>query len=113
MVTPKVRQGDVVKINFDPYIGHEQSGYRPAVVVSNRLSHGWISVVFLCPVTHTDRKNPFHHKLNGYDFVDGFVLCDQIKSMDLAAREYHVIGHLKDQDISEIIEKIEMLIEVE
>ena len=27
-----VNQGDIVKINFNPKKGHEQSGYRPAVV---------------------------------------------------------------------------------
>ena len=38
-----VSQGDVLKINFDPQLGHEQSGYRPTVVVSNRMYQGWIS----------------------------------------------------------------------
>lgn len=28
-----VKQGDIIKINFNPQKGHEQSGYRPAVVV--------------------------------------------------------------------------------
>ena len=30
-----VKQGDIIKINFNPQKGHEQSAYRPAVVVSN------------------------------------------------------------------------------
>ncbi|WP_270022525.1 type II toxin-antitoxin system PemK/MazF family toxin, partial [Lactobacillus crispatus] len=28
-------QGDVIMMNFDPTKGHEQAGYRPALVVSN------------------------------------------------------------------------------
>ena len=30
-----VKQGDIIKINFNPQVGHEQAGYRPAVIVSN------------------------------------------------------------------------------
>lgn len=30
-----VSQGDIIKVNFNPQKGHEQAGYRPAVVVSN------------------------------------------------------------------------------
>ena len=78
----RLRQGDVVKVSFSPQVGHEQAGYRPAVVVSNRLLNDRISLAFMCPVTHTDKNNPFHYELTGYSFVNGFVLCDQLRSMD-------------------------------
>lgn len=32
-----VKQGNVVKINFDPSVGSEQAGYRPAVIISNNF----------------------------------------------------------------------------
>ena len=31
------RQGDIVYLDFVPTKGHEQTGYRPAVVVSNNV----------------------------------------------------------------------------
>ncbi len=108
-----VRQGNVLKINFNPQRGHEQAGYRPAIVVSNRILNDKVPLVFLCPVTHTKRNNPFHYELNGYGFVDGFVMCDQLKTMDLSAREYVVVGTLSERDTSEILNRIEMLIEKE
>lgn len=108
-----VRQGDILKISFNPQKGHEQAGFRPAVVISNRLMNERSMLAFLCPVTHTDRHNPFHYELQGYSFVDGFVMCDQLKVMDLSARKYHIEGHLKDEDIEAIILRIEMLIEKE
>ena len=109
----KLKQGDVVKISFNPQVGHEQAGYRPAVVVSNRLMNERISLAYMCPVTHTNRNNPFHYELKGYEFVDGFVMCDQIKSMDINAREITKIGSLKDSDICEILDRISMLLEKE
>ena len=30
-----VKQGDIIKVNFNPQAGHEQAGYRPALVISN------------------------------------------------------------------------------
>ncbi len=108
-----VKQGDVLKINFNPQKGHEQAGFRPAIVVSNKLLNDKATIAFLCPITHTDRKNPFHYQLCGYDFVDGFVMCDQLKTMDLSARKFSIEGSLKDKDIEEIISRIEMLVEKE
>ena len=109
----KLKQGDVVKVSFDPQMGHEQAGYRPAVVISNRLMNDRLSLVYMCPVTHTNRSNPFHYELKGYPFADGYVMCDQMKSMDINSRVFTKIGSLKDADIREIISRIEMLIEKE
>jgi mRNA interferase MazF len=32
------KQGDIVRMNFNPQAGHEQAGKRPAVIVSNKDS---------------------------------------------------------------------------
>ena len=111
MVT--VTQGDILKVNFNPQKGHEQAGYRPAVVVSNRLINNKTSLAFLCPITHTRRGNPFHYELCGYEDVDGFVMCDRLKTMDLNARQFEVIGYLSGNDTTEIIRRIEMIVEKE
>ncbi len=31
-----VKQGDIIKVDLNPTLGHEQSGYRPCVVLSNK-----------------------------------------------------------------------------
>ena len=66
-----------------------------------------------CPVTHTNRNNPFHYELTDYSYVNGYVMCDQIKTMDPKSRNYTHIGHLRDEDIVAILDRIEMLIEKE
>lgn len=35
----RLKQGDIIKLNFNPQSGHEQAGYRPALVVSNEVFH--------------------------------------------------------------------------
>lgn len=109
----KLKQGDVVKVSFDPQMGHEQAGYRPAVVVSNRLMNNRLSLVYMSPITHTNRNNPFHYELKGYSFVDGYVMCDQMRSMDVSSRTVTKIGSLRENDLCVILERIEMLLEKE
>jgi mRNA interferase MazF len=82
------RQGDIIKMNFNPTKGHEQKGNnRPAVVVSNasynRLGRG---VAMVCPITNTDRGLPLQPKLDNRTATTGVVMTDQVKSLDLTER---------------------------
>lgn len=40
----------------------------------------------VAPITHTDKNHPFHIKLQGTERVDGVILCDQAKMLDVNAR---------------------------
>ena len=82
-----VRQGDIIKISFNPQEGHEQAGYRPAVVVSNDFFNRRCSMTLLCPITDTNNKFPLHVPLDDRTETTGVVLCEQIRSMDLNARQ--------------------------
>lgn len=79
-------QGDIVYMDFDPQSGHEQKGRRPALVVSNNLFNRVSSLTMVCPITHTDRRNPFHLRLDSRTLTDGTVLCDQARMLDLTSR---------------------------
>jgi mRNA interferase MazF len=80
------RKGDFVALTFDPQSGHEQKGRRPALVVSNHLLNERTGLALVCPVTHTDRRIPFHIPLPRESVLTGFVMVDQVKSVDFAAR---------------------------
>ena len=53
-------KGDIITLSFDPQSGHEQRGRRPALVVSNDLFNRHTGLCMACPITNTDRANPFH-----------------------------------------------------
>jgi len=86
-----VNQGDIIKINFDPTAGHEQSGFRPALVVSNILYNTMSNLTIVCPITNTNKNHPFHVKLDSRTKTQGVVLCDQIRVLDLKARNAQII----------------------
>ena len=51
-----VSHGDIIKLNFNPQKGHEQAGYRPAVVISNGFFNKKTNLAILCPITNGNVK---------------------------------------------------------
>ena len=49
-------QGEIWEVYFNPTQGSEQSGGRPAVVVSGNTANQYLQVVIVCPLT-TSVKN--------------------------------------------------------
>jgi mRNA interferase MazF len=80
-------QGDLITLTFDPQSGHEQKGRRPAIVISNTLFNQKTRLTIVCPVTKTDRRYPFHIKIPNISSVSGFVMVDQVKSIDYQTRK--------------------------
>ena len=76
------RKGDFVSLNFDPQSGHEQCGRRPALVVSNTLFNQRTGLAIVCPLTNTDREFPFHVPIENDPKVTGYVMVEQVKSID-------------------------------
>lgn len=98
-----VKQGDIVKISFDPQIGHEQSGYRPAVVISNDFFNCKTNLTIVCPITNTDNRFPLHVSLDSRTKTTGVILCEHVKSLDLNARQYTVIEQLPRDILLKVI----------
>ena len=80
------KKGDLIALTFDPQAGHEQRGRRPALVVSNDLFNRHTGLCFACPITNTSRDYPFHVAVPGSTGVSGFVMVEQVKSIDYRAR---------------------------
>jgi len=46
-----IKSGDIWLIDFDPTIGHEQAGRRPAVVISGNAMNDHFGISIVCPLT--------------------------------------------------------------
>lgn len=97
------RKGDFVAVTLDPRAGHEQKGRRPALVVSNDLFNRHTGMAVACPITRTDRRFPFHVPVGEGLPVTGFVMVDQVKSMDFRARRAKRIGKAPDSLLNEVL----------
>ncbi|MGL4974444.1 MAG: type II toxin-antitoxin system PemK/MazF family toxin, partial [Bosea sp. (in: a-proteobacteria)] len=72
----------LVIIDFDPTIGHEQSGRRPAVIISETAYNDQSSCCVVCPITNNIAPWPFKVILPNDSVVSGAILVDQIKCVD-------------------------------
>ena len=109
----RLKQGDIIKLDFDPQTGHEQKGRRPAIVVSNSYFNRYSKMIMVCPITNTDKKHPFHIRLGEGIKTTGVVLCDQLKTLGIIARAYEFIENAPDETVQDIIGIIGNFMEAE
>lgn len=99
-----VDQGDIIKVNFNPQKGHEQAGYRPALVVSNNFFNEKTNLVIACPITNTDNNFPLHIHLDDRTETSGVILCEHVKTLDLKARGFKYVEKLPADIFSGVVE---------
>lgn len=108
-----VEQGDIIKLSFNPRKGHEQAGFRPALVISNNVFNKNTNLAILCPITNTNNKFPLHVALDRRTQTAGVILCEHIKSLDLNARENVFVEKcpkdILDQVINIVYSQVERL----
>ncbi len=105
--------GDIIKLNFSPTRGHEQDGYRPAMILTNpkkqnKLLNGMVSVA---PITHTKKGFPLHVDLDSRTKVQGTILLDQHRMVDLENRGFDYIESLPIDKLRQCKEILEALYE--
>jgi mRNA interferase MazF len=113
MVDPKPyvpKRGDVVWISFNPQAGHEQSGRRPAVILSPQPYNDKVGLALLCPITNQIKGYPFEVPIPSDQSVTGAVLADQVKSLDWRTRKAELICSLPPRTIAEVLQKIGLLL---
>ena len=110
MTTYVPQKGDFITVTFDPQSGQEQRGRRPALVVSNSLFNRHTGLAIVCPLTHTDRNFPFHVAVVNDPNVTGFVMVEQVKSIDFRTRKAKRIGRASDSVLKEVLSIIDVCI---
>jgi mRNA interferase MazF len=103
-------RGHLVWINFNPAVGREQQGRRPAVILSPKTYNKPSELVLLIPVTSRRKGYPFEQPLPAGSTITGVALCDQIKSMDWQNRDIQFIEALPSATMVQIRAKINTLI---
>ena len=101
-----VKQGTIIKINFNPQSGHEQAGYRPALVVSNDFFNEMTKLAIVCPITNTNSSFPLHIPLDDRTKTTGFVLCQHIRTLDINSRGYNVVEQIPNDILKKVIDVV-------
>ena len=102
--------GEVVWITLSPQAGHEQTGRRPALVLSPAAYNGKVGLAILCPITSQVKGYPFEVIIPGGLGVTGAILSDQAKSLDWRARDAQRICTLPPAIVSEVLRRLTALL---
>ena len=97
------RKGELITLTFDPQSAHEQRGRRPALVVSNDLFNRHTGLCIACPITNTRRDYPFHVAVPAGEGVTGFIMVEQVKSIDFRSRKARRLGKAPAEILQEVL----------
>jgi mRNA interferase MazF len=103
-------RGDVVWITLTPQAGHEQSGRRPALVLSPASYNEKVGLVILCPITSQIKGYPFEVLIPDSLEIKGVILSDQVKNLDWKVREVDFIDKLPLATVNEVLQKLNTLL---
>lgn len=103
-------RGHIVWISLYPQVGHEQTGRRPAVVLSPAAYNSKTRLAIFCPVTSVIKAYPFEVFIADNLEIKGVILSDQVKSLDWKIRNAEYICEVSRATMDEVLKKLHMLI---
>lgn len=94
--------GDIIKLSLSPTKGHEQDGYRPAVVLTNPKEQKILGgMVGIAPITRTKKGFPLHVDLDSRTKTQGSILIEHHRMVDLNSRTFKYIEPLHMEQLRE------------
>jgi len=103
-------RGDLVWISLDPQAGHEQSGRRPALVLSPAAYNAKTGLALCCPITSRVKGYPFEVELPAGLPIAGVVLADQVRNLDWKTRRFEVVTAAPPEVVAETLGKLTTLL---
>ena len=99
-------------VDFDPQLGHEQAGVRPAIVVGSPLACGLPNgLVIVVPMTTRKRGLPFQPAVRLGD-TTGYAMTEQVKSISIKRLKRPHREMLDPDDITDIKFALRRMIDV-
>ncbi len=101
------KRGEIWLVQFDPEVGSEQGGTRPAVILQNDIGNKHGSTSIVAAVTSTLRQMPTHVYLDVEDGVKNpsMLILEQIHTID-KKRLVKKLGSINEEKFKEIYEAI-------
>jgi len=95
--------GDLIWTDFDPTMGREQAGRRPALVVSSAAFTTNTGLAVVCPITSRVRPFPTSVVLPPGLPIAGEILTSHIRSIDTIARRIRYADAAVPSDIAQLV----------
>jgi mRNA interferase ChpB len=111
----KFERGDVVRVNLNPSVGHEQQGeFRPALVLSSSIFNA-TGVALVAPITQGGnfaRFAGFAVPLSGAGTeTQGVALVNMIRTLDLEARGARRVERVPVEVINDALARVQTILD--
>ena len=103
-------RGDFVWIDLNPRQGREESGHRPALVVSPKAYNRKTNLCVICPATRQVKGYPFEVSVLTADGATSVILADHVRSVDWKVRRVRKIEQVPDEVLQEVVSRLEALL---
>jgi len=104
------RKGDIVVLEFTPQAGHEQSGTRPGLVISEDAYNASTFFAVVCPITNQRKGWGFEVGVTGAEKTTGVVLSDQFKSLDYVSRKMRTVDSADKVTVDNVLLRISRML---
>jgi mRNA interferase MazF len=105
--------GDLIWVDFSPTAGTEQSGRRPALVISGKTYNALSGRIVVVPITKRIRGWLLETPLPPDSTMTGAVMVDHIRNIDWRARFAQPAGKVSDDIMQDVRAKIAALLELD
>ena len=102
--------GDLIWLTFDPQLGREQAGRRPALVLSPESYNRKSGLAMVCPITSRLKGYPFEVPLPDDLPITGAILADHLKSLDWRARKAERAARVPPDVLAEVLDRVAPLL---
>jgi mRNA interferase MazF len=102
-------KGDIVLVDLSPSMGHEQSGLRPTLVVTEKNFAIKNKFCWIIPITSSPKGYPFETVLEAKK-TKGVVLSDQIRSIDWKNRNIKKVDTASITCVNEVIKSVKKIL---
>ena len=109
----KLLQDSILLLSNIKYRGKSnptQKDRRPAIIISNKVFNQHLGLAFACPITNTKRDFPFHIEIQS-DNITGFIMTEQMKSIDYYSRKIKFIEKADQKTLNKILGIIDSIIQ--
>jgi mRNA interferase MazF len=107
------KQGQLLKLDLDPTLGHEQKGFRPVLVVSASIFNRHSGFCWIVPITTPQKDLPNEICLPDGLSIYGTLLLAQLRSIDWRARPFSVAGTVPDAFLEDINARLSAVLDPE
>jgi mRNA interferase MazF len=112
----KPSRGEIWAADLSPTRGREQAGERPVLIVStDAFNHGPAELVFVLPLTRTDRRIPIHILVDppeGGVRVRSYILCDALRSVSKGRLGERAWGSVTKKTMGQVEESLRVLLDL-